>query len=122
MSRPMTTDQEYARGVLACMTACAKWKAQHPDARLKFNPIRVRVPPGQDASECGGLIAGLDMALAHGVAGNSVTRKLLVAMDRATPRGGASIMMAEFVLEQVYGITSALHAWEVNDADKAQMD
>jgi hypothetical protein len=41
------------------------------------------------------------------VAGNSVTRKLLTAMQRAVP-GGSTVLMAEYAIEQVYGIPHAL--------------
>jgi hypothetical protein len=94
--------------MMACMSAAAKWWADNPDAKLKFNPITLpRVHPGR-----AGVIGGLDQALELGVAGNSVTRKLLTAMNRATPNGGATVMMAEFALEQIFGIASALHRTE----------
>jgi len=114
------TDADYVRGVSACITTCARWRAEHPDARLKFNPIPVCIPTGQRGP--GGLIASLDLALARGVAGNSVTRKLLVAIDRGCPRGGATVIMVELALLYVYGIRSALTKWEMSNADKAKMD
>lgn len=100
------TDAEYERAVQACVAACAKWQAEHPDARLRFRPLII--PPPRPGLRVGGMIAGLDQALELGVAGNSLTRKLLTAIDRATPNGGATVLMAEFAIEQVYGIQRAL--------------
>lgn len=114
-------DAAYARNVMACIAAAARWRAEHPDARLKFNPITITVPRNAPVGRRPGLIAGLDRALEHGVAGNSVTRQLLTAIDRGCPNGGASVMMAEFAILQVYGIESALTRWE-EAHDKARMD
>lgn len=97
-------DAAYIRAFMAAEGACHRWKAANPDARPKFNPLPV---PALAAGR-GGLIGGVDQALMLGVAGNSAARKLLTAIDRAVDRGGATIQMAEYALEQVYGIKHAL--------------
>lgn len=101
----MTTEGQYMRALEACEAACRKWQAENPDARLRFVPIPVPVV-GVGRTQ---MIAGLDQALERGVAGNSATRKLLQAIDRtAADKGGATVMMAEYALEQVYGLKHAL--------------
>lgn len=97
----MPTQAQYERAAQACLAACAKWKAEHPDARLQFRPL---------FSESGVVvITDLKTAIREfGVAGNSAARKLLMAMDRATPGGGATVLMADLAIEQVYGIPRAL--------------
>jgi len=114
------TDAQYARAVMACLTACAKWWADNPDARLKFNPITYPAPPGAKPGEVGGVITSLANLLELGVAGNSVTRKMLTAIDRACPNGGATAQMAQYAIEQVFGIRSALTRVEPNA--QARMD
>lgn len=98
-----STDAAYARAVVLVWGACAKWAGENPDARLKFKPLMLvmPLPPGA------GVLGGLDQALELGVAANSMTRKLLTEMDRAIP-GGATIRMAEYAIQQVYGIPHAL--------------
>lgn len=99
MSAP--TQGEYERATQACLAACAQWKAEHPDARLRFQPML--------STKQVAIIANLSTAIHEfGVAGNSATRKLLTAMDRATPGGGATVMMADLAIERVYGIPRAL--------------
>lgn len=93
------------RALQACEAACREWRAANPDARLRIQPI---TPPVVGVGRHG-LIASLDLALELGVAGNSATRKLLQAIDRTqADRGGATVLMAEYALEQVYGIKHAL--------------
>lgn len=96
------TDEQYASAVVACLGACLRFKQANPDARLKFNLHWCRhVPPN------GGVIGGLDQAIACGAAGNSITRRLLKAMNDGTP-GGGTIIMAEAAIYTAYGIEHAL--------------
>lgn len=94
------SDAEYERAAQACLVECRRWHRANRDARLKFRALLL--PSG-----AGGLISSLENALELGVAGNSVTRKLLTAMQRAVP-GGSTVLMAEYAIEQVYGIPHAL--------------
>lgn len=108
----MTVSKEaYEQALMKCIAACAKWRAQNPDARLKFQPWSWMPKDAKKLSPDGksvAIIAGLDVAIESGAAGNSITRKLLLAIDRGTPNGGASVLMAECAIEEVYGIKKAL--------------
>jgi len=94
---------QYERAAQAVLAACHQWAAANPGARLRFQPM---LPPGDQ----GGAIMSLKCArLVHNVAGNSTTRRLLEAMDRAvTDCGGATVLMAEAALYCVYKLPSAL--------------
>jgi|1185.fasta_scaffold22100_2 hypothetical protein len=95
------TDAQYERAAQACLHACRKWQAEHPGARLRFQPIPL--DPRALA------IGSLESALARGVAGNSATRRLLTALSRAVrDGGGTTILMAEYALEMVYGLRRPL--------------
>lgn len=90
--------QKYEADLEAMRRAAHDWKAAHPAARLKFRPIRmVR----------GVLIAALTPSMIRQVTGNATTRDLLSTLDRAAICG-ATVRMAEAVIEHVYGIDRAL--------------
>lgn len=99
----MTRDALYIRACMAAEAACFEWKAAHPAAQLVFHRITL---PAVGVGRAG-LIASLQQALALGVAGNGHARKLLAAINRAVD-GEGTVMMAEYALEQVYGIRQAL--------------
>jgi hypothetical protein len=101
----MVTQAEYEAAVRSCVVACARWKAEHPDARLSFQSLP-RLP-GAPAGRMP-YIGTIESALEFGVAGNQDTRDLLMAISDAAPGGGASVLMAEYALERVYGIRWAL--------------
>jgi len=104
------TDTElFARAIHQGMLACRRWQRSHPEAQLKFNPVRVRVPRGHREKM---LLAGLDFAVAGGVAGNRQTRQLLMTLHRDNSLGGTSVAIAELAIQSVYGIKSALTTWE----------
>jgi hypothetical protein len=98
--RRQASEDEYNRAAQECLAACAQWRAENPDARLVFHGINTRADVA--------VIGDLGQALKRcGIAGNSATRKLLTRMYRAVP-GGATVMMAEYALEQVYGLSHVL--------------
>lgn len=88
---------KYERVAQQCLEACRQWHEANPQARLVFSPLGV-----------GALAMDLGVAIkTYGVAGNSITRQLLRAMLKATD-GGATVLMAEYAIERVYGIPEAL--------------
>lgn len=100
---------QYSAALDAMQAAAQAWKQQHPDADLRFKPLlypgsiySARVPPGVPPDKVA-IIAELSAVIAE-VADNDVTVSLLRALDDAATLGGASLMMAEAVVEYVFGI------------------
>lgn len=86
---------------LADMQAAARaWREEHPTAQLKFR--RLELERGTV------MIAGLTHKIITRVAGNTATRELLERIDRAAKRGGATVLQAELVVAEVFGIQRAL--------------
>lgn len=100
---------QYSAAIDAMLAAAQAWKQQHPNADLRFKPLlypgsiySARVPPGVPPDKVV-IIADLSAVIAE-VAGNEVTASLLRAMDEVATQGGASVLMAEAVIEYVFGI------------------
>lgn len=103
-------DPRYIQAFIAAEAAARKWRREHPSAAVAFHPLQLGPPP---AAGRGGVIGGVDQALALGVASDAAARELLLAIDAAV-EGGATIMMAEYALERVFGLKQALARFDEN--------
>lgn len=96
-------DPEYIQAFTAAERAALAWRNANPMATPKFRPITL--PPGRGKGQ---LIATVEEVLAIGVARNGAARRLLKAIALGVPKRGATVLMAEYAIEQVFGIKSAL--------------
>lgn len=94
----MTTHDDYRRDVSAMLEAAHAWRYVHPGDALEFRGI---VPAGT-------LFIGPLERHVDRLAGNIATRDLLLTLVAVATRGGATIMMAEAVIRDVFGIDRAL--------------
>lgn len=98
-TKPKATEESYNAGCVAMSKAAQRWKWRHRNAVLKFNPLGY--PPNAV------VIANLDEDMIAKTGANEHTRHLLRTMDAAAGLHG-TVLQAEMVIEEVFGIERAL--------------
>ena len=91
----MTAAEVYERDLIAMLEAARTWAAHHRDVKLRFR--RLGTSP---------VVGPLSGRVIQQVAGNAITRSLLLALKGAA--SAATILQAEAAIEEVYGIRRAL--------------
>lgn len=96
-------DANYMADIRAMLEAAQRWRAEHSDGvLLEFRPMQF---PDPTTPKDAVIIGGLDVMIDAGAGANADTLELLKLLDAAATRGGgASVLMAEFVLREVFGL------------------